>query len=102
MKSRGFAERQIRAFGIVARKAEGHGQDRHARSVIELLWRHTHPVAQTVARGVCERLTTVVHPHPRRLPRDQQPRTRADPDHRTRAMTRRRLRKSLRTDTAYR
>ena len=49
-----FRRRQVAAIGIVAGKAEGHGDDRDAVAVIEGVVVHIEPVAQAVAGAIPE------------------------------------------------
>ena len=70
----------------MARKTKRHGNDGDLVAVVEHLGRMPHPVTQPVPREIVKRPARSVHAHPRRLARDQDPRTGAKPDHRARHM----------------
>ena len=81
-----WRRRQIRALGIVARKAERHRHDRNTSQIVERGLIDPHPVPQPVARRVCEGLARRVHAGPRRLPCDEQACAGSKPRHWTRLM----------------
>src|SRR5690606_9862880 len=68
------ARRQVSALGVLAGKAEAHGDDGELRGVVELLARHPHPVAQAVARAVVEGKARGMYAGARRLAGDADPR----------------------------
>jgi len=63
--------RQVPALGVIARKAQAHGQYRHPGGVIELLPCHTHPVAQAITGWIVERHPGRIRQIARRLPRHE-------------------------------
>lgn len=74
--------RQVAAFGIIARKAKRHWDDRNARSVIKCIFIQPKPVAQSFARCIPERRIGLVNAQARCLARDQQTCAGLELDHR--------------------
>ena len=92
--------RQVRALGVVARKAEGGGNHRHARQIVEHILTDPEPVPKPVAGGIGEGPPGLVNPQTRRLAGDQDARRGTEPDDRTRRMARVRGGKPVRTKAA--
>lgn len=78
----------------------GHWHNRQPALIIELRLIEAQPVAQPVARQIGKGPATVVHPHARCLPGNQDPRLWRKPGHRSRLMRTLRRGKAVCTDPA--
>lgn len=92
--------REIRPFGIVARKAKRHRNDCDALAIIERRLVQPEPGSQSVARRIGERAPALMNPSTRRLPCNQDPRFCICPNDGAGHMRRRGCRKPVSTDPA--